>query len=388
VKRSEVIGYRIRAQQLDRAEANRPLTDAAIFDFGVQDTGRDGASWALANRGVPVTSAEQLESSPAVALAWTLRSSPHYYRRDELADVLVATSPFSETDAAKRLVSADKPLKQAGIAARDGLAEVAGKMRSVVIRPMVKGEVSTQLTPLLDEPYLRDCRSCGAVHAWETPFRLSALYAGLELEPGTSPPVLKRIPGWPRRTPGPAEDPLAAPEQLQPIRNYLRFLGPATPKDVAGFLDSTVTEIKKHWPADAVSVTVDGVDRWWLQAAYIAGGDDPPEPPRTGVASEPDPDLVRLLGGFDLLLQGRDRDLLVPDTSRHKALWPVIGRPGAVLVGTEIVGTWRPKAVGSKFTLRLELWTKIGKAVRQRLEAEAVRLADHRGLTLAGIDEA
>jgi hypothetical protein len=372
VKRSEVIGYRIRAQQLDRGEATRPLTEAAIFDFGVQDTGRDGASWALANRGVPVTSAEQLESSPAVALAWTLRSSPHYYRRDELADVLVATSPFSETDASKRLVSADKPLKQAGIAARDGLAEVAGKMRSVVTRPMVKGEVSTKLTPLLDEPYLRDCRSCGAVHAWETPFRLSALYAGLELEPGTSPPVLKRIPGWPRRTPGPAEDPLAAPEQLQPIRNYLRFLGPATPKDVAGFLDSTVTEIKKHWPADAVSVTVDGVERWWLQE----------------LASEPDPELVRLLGGFDLLLQARDRDLLVPNTTRHKALWPVIGRPGAVLVGTEIVGTWRPRAAGSNFTLRLELWTKIGKAVRQRLEAEAVRLADHRGLTLAGIDEA
>ena len=372
VKRSEVMAHRIQAQQLDRVAAKEALTDADIFDFGVQDTGRDGASWALANRGVPVTGAEELQSSPEVALVWTLRSSPHYYRRTELEDVLVATSPFSDADAAKRVVGADKPLKAAGIPARQGLAEVAGKMRTVVTRPMVKGEVSTRLTPLLGEPYRRDCRACGTIHAWETPFRLSALYAGLELEPGTSPPVLRRIPGWPRRTPGPADDPISAPEHLQPIRNYLRFLGPATPQDVATFLDAPVAEIKKHWPTDAVAVQVDGVERWWLQSA----------------ATEPEPDLVRLLCGFDLLLQGRDRELIVPDTRRHKALWPVLGRPGAVLVGTEIVGTWRPKTAGSKFTLRLELWTKIGKAVRERLEAEAVRLAGHRGLTLAGIDEA
>ena len=151
--------------------------------------------------------AEELERSPDVALAWTLRSSPHYYRRTELTDVMVATSPFSDADAAKRVVGADKPLKAAGIPARQGLAEVAGKMRTVVTQPMVKGEVSTRLTPLLDEPYRRDCRACNAVHAWESSFRLSALYAGLELEPGTSPPVLRRIPGWPRRTAGPGRGP-------------------------------------------------------------------------------------------------------------------------------------------------------------------------------------
>ena len=112
MKRSEVMAYRILALQLDRAQSERALTDAAIFDFGVQDTGRDGASWALANRGVPVSGAEELERTPNLALAWTLRISPHYYRRIELADVLVATSPLSEADAAKRLTSSAKPLQQ------------------------------------------------------------------------------------------------------------------------------------------------------------------------------------------------------------------------------------------------------------------------------------
>ena len=112
MKRSEALAYRIHAQQLDRVEAERPITDAAVFDFGVQDTGRDGASWALLNRGVPIRDATELETSPAVALVWTLRAAPHYYRRIDLPEILVATSPLSDRDAAKRIVGADKPLKR------------------------------------------------------------------------------------------------------------------------------------------------------------------------------------------------------------------------------------------------------------------------------------
>lgn len=97
--------------------------------------------------------------------------------------------------------------------------------------------------------------------------------------------------------------------------------------------------------------------------------------------------LLRLLGGFDLFLQGKDRDLLVPDRSRHKALWPILGRPGAVLSGTEIVGSWRPKSAGKDFTLRLELWTTLSKPARSRLEVEAERLAAHRGQNLKAIVE-
>jgi DNA glycosylase AlkZ-like len=370
MKRSEALAYRIHAQQLDRAEARRGITDAAVFDIGVQDTGRDGASWALANRGVPIGDAAQLEASPDVALAWTLRASPHYYRRADLPEVLVATSPLSDRDAAKRVIGADKPLKEAGISTRAGLTEVATQMRQVVTRPMVKGEVSTKLTARLDAAYLRYCGACKATHSWEVPFRIGALYAGLELEPGTSPPVLRRIPDWPKRPPGPAADPMAAPESLQPIRTYLRFLGPATPKEVAGFLDSPVAEIRAHWPEDAVAVSVDGRKGWILGEA-------------DGI--EHDRELLRLLGGFDLFLQARDRGLIVPDASRHRELWPILGRPGAVLSGTEIVGTWRPKTAGSQFALRLSLWTRLSQRTRKQLEVEAERLAAHRGLTLVAI---
>ena len=97
--------------------------------------------------------------------------------------------------------------------------------------------------------------------------------------------------------------------------------------------------------------------------------------------------MLRLLGGYDLLLQGRDRALIVPDTSKHKALWPVIGRPGAVLSGAEVVGTWRPKAVGDRFSLRLALWSDLARAARAQLTEEAEKLAGHRGLRLEAVIE-
>lgn len=253
----------------------------------------------------------------------------------------------------------------------DGLAEVARQLQAVVTGPLSKGEASTAVSARLDEPWLRDCATCGAQHSWEVPFRIGALYAGLELEPGTSPPVLRPIPNWPPREPGPAGDPQLAPARLQPIRNYLRFLGPATPHDVAAFLEAPVTEIKAHWPEDAEPVEVDGRKAWLLP----------------GADAQPEVDVVRLLGGFDLLLQGRDRSVIIPDQTRHKTVWPTPGRPGAVLVGTEVVGLWRPRASGPRFTLRFELWSPVRKAVRARIEAEAERLAAHRGLVLTGIED-
>lgn len=367
---AEVVAGRIHAQQLDRPVADRTVVDAAILDFGIQDTGRDAASWALVNRGVPVPRPDAVSSSDELALAWTLRGAPHFYRRADLPDVLVATSPFSDVDAAKRMIGAAQPLAAAGIGSREGLSRLATALRDIVTAPTVKGEVSSRLTQVLEEPYLRDCVPCGAVHSWEQPFRLGALYAGLELEPGTSPPVLRQIPDWPQREPGPAPDPLAAPERLQVIRNYLRFLGPAAPTDVAGFLDAPLAEVKAHWPEDAVEVRVAGRKTWSLGE---------------WVSSPVDPALLRLLGPFDLLLQGRDRQLLVTDRARHKALWPTLGRPGAVLSGSEILGTWRPRASGRKFSVTVEAWGPVDRASRDRVQEQADLLAAHRGLSRAGV---
>jgi hypothetical protein len=356
VDRRQVLGLRVRAQQLDRAQGS--LEDTAVLDLGVQDTGPDGGRWALALRGVDVTTLRPAD----LALVWTLRGAPHLYRRADLSAVARAVEPFSDADAGKRIFDASKPLKAAGIGNLEALDTVAATMRSVVTQPMVKGEVSSRLTDLMDEPYLRFCRPCNAIHLYEQPFRLATLRAGLELEQGTSPPVIRPIQGFEA-----AEE---VPERLDVVRAYLRLLGPATPKQVADFLDAPVKDVKARWPEDAVEVWVEGENRWVLAEDEALLGEGPPE-------------VTRLLGPFDLFLQPKDRTLLVPDTSRHKALWPVLGRPGAVLVGGEVAGTWRPRKSGTKLRLAVESWQRLP---RPAVEEQAERLAAFRGITLTGVD--
>lgn len=365
VTRAQVLGHRVRAQQLDRGAGTGALGDTDLLDFGVQDTGPDGGRWALTIRGVDVTRVADDE----LVLLWTLRGAPHFYRRADFASVAAAVAPFSDADAGKRIFDASKPLKAAGIGNLEALDAVAAAMRTVVTTPTEKGDLSGRVTTLMPEPYLRECGPCAATHLYEMPFRLAAVRAGLELEPGTSPPVLRRVRGF-----KPAKAPLP---QHDVVRGFLHLLGPATPRLAAAFIDAPVTDVQARWPDDAVEVSLDGERRWLLaEDAEDAGG---------AAALAGPPRLTRLLGPYDLYLQGKDRGLLVDDRDRAKALWPVIGRPGAVLVDGEIAGTWRPRKSGSRLRLEVVLWSAARRA-RKDVAEEAERLATYRGLTLAGLD--
>jgi hypothetical protein len=350
----------MQAQQLDGEE--HPLLDLAVLDLGVQDTGPDGAGWAFANRGVDRE--ELADPSKHLVLAWTLRGAPHYYRRTQVAAVAKATAPFSDADAAKRIFDASKPLREAGIRPLEALDTVGTAIREMLEAPLTKGEVSSELTARLPKPYLRYCRVCRATHSYEQTFRIAALHAGVELQPGTSPPVMQRIKGWS----GPAK---RVPRSLDVVRAYLHLLGPATPQLVAAYVDAPVKEIKARWPDDTVEVEVDGEPRWIL-------ADDLPalEKPDPGEAD------VLLLSPFDLYLQATDRELLVPDAERRKGLWVTIGRPGAILRGGDVVGTWRPRASGRKLSLQVNLWKRTSQ---QAVAEQAERLAAHRGVAFAGL---
>jgi Winged helix DNA-binding domain len=360
ISRAQVLAFRVRAQQLDRTVGE--LADTAILDIGVQDTGPDGGLWALALRGVDAS-----DGGDRPATVWSIRGAPHLYRREDLPAIAAAVEPFSDADAGKRIYNAAKPLKAAGVSNLAALDAVAAVMRSVVTKPMVKGDVSTRTTALVDPPYLRFCRPCQATHLYEMPFRLAALRAGLELRAGTSPPVLERIPGFKRATK------IAA--RFDVVRAYLRMFGPATPKLVAAYLDAPVSDVKARWPADTVEVSVAGELRSVLAADEDQFG--------TGQVK-----TTRLLGPYDLFLQAKDRPLLVDDPAQAKTLWPVLGRPGAVLVDGEIAGAWRPRKSGNKFTVSVELWSKASASQRAAITEQAELLAQYRNTQLTGVDYA
>lgn len=357
ITREQVLRFRVHAEQLDRERTGEVSTAAGVLDIGVQDTGPDGSRWALEVRGFAPEPAE-------LFTAWTLRGAPHVYRREQTAAVAAAVAPLSEADAAKRIFDASRPLRHAGIPVLDALDRIAEEMRSIVTKPTVKGDLSGALNERLPEPYQRFCRPCDAVHLYEQPFRLAALRGGLELAPGTSPPVLRRISGW-RGLSAHVE------ASLDPVRAVLRFLGPSTPKHVADYLDAPVKDVRIRWPGDVEPVTVEGEARDIL-AADAAALQTPAD-----VA-----EVVRLLGPFDLFLQGRDRGLVVPDEAHRRDLWRTLGRPGGVLVGHEILGTWRPRASGKKLRIAVNAWSPLPD-----LTGEAERLAAFRGVTFAGFTE-
>jgi len=88
---------------------------------------------------------------------------------------------------------------------------------------------------------------------------------------------------------------------------------------------------------------------------------------------------ARLLPSGDayFLLQGADRDLLVPDANRRGALWTPRVWPGGLLVGGELAGTWRR----ADAVMTVQPWRRLSGAERDAVTAEA------QSLPLPGIDK-
>jgi hypothetical protein len=365
VDREQVLAYRVAAQQLDRGA--KTVRGLHVLDIGVQDAAGEQARLAFDARLGSTPSAQVFGPSKSLALVWSLRGAPHVHRRGDLDSLTGALYPLSEADAMQRINETGPSVHRAGLPALEQYELTVAAMRAAVREPIAKGAVSTAVTKAVPDAMRRPCRACKTSHISESAMRASFLAAGLELEPGTSPPVMQRRTGA-KQTGRPD---LKALTKL--CRAYLSLLGPATPGHVAGYLEARRADVEQAWPDDLVEVSVDGAKRWL-----------PAEDLRALEAAAA-PDLVRLLGGFDPFLQARDRDLIVPDKAVHKAMWPVLGRPGAVFVDGEVAGTWRPKTAGKKLTVLVTEFGPLPKPVRSQVEAEAERVASVRGLELDSV---
>ena len=81
---------------------------------------------------------------------------------------------------------------------------------------------------------------------------------------------------------------------------------------------------------------------------------------------------ARLLPSGDtfFLLQGADRELLVPDANRRALLWTSRVWPGALLVDGDLAGTWRR----ADAAVTIETWRPLRPAERGAVEAEAASM--------------
>jgi winged helix DNA-binding protein len=168
--------------------------------------------------------------------------------------------------------------------------------------------------------------------------------------------------------PRPEIEPHEARNEL--ARRYLHVFGPATPEAFKEWAGIGSAEARRAF--DALGASLSAV-RTPIGDAWILARDEP------GFREPPGPEATaRLLPSGDtyFLHWGAGRELLVPDAAQRAELWTSRVWPGAVLVGGEIVGTWRR----AQADLSVRSWRRLTRAERDAVEAEA------RSLPLPGLE--
>jgi len=217
-------------------------------------------------------------------------------------------------------------------------------------------EIATRLHAFLDGRRMGDGEAGRALGVNSNLFRYAA-------PTGT---VLIRWDGARQATiwtvPRPQVDPHEARREL--ARRYAHVFGPTTPAAFAKWAGIGRAEAAAAFDALKRSLTA---VRTPIGDAWILSRDEKAfrTPAKPAAAA-------RLLPSGDAyyLLQGVDRELLVPDAELRGRLWTSRVWPGAVLVAGEIVGTWRR----AQANLTITPWLRLAREKREAVEAEAQNL--------------
>jgi hypothetical protein len=162
--------------------------------------------------------------------------------------------------------------------------------------------------------------------------------------------------------PPPGVDPHEARRDL--ARRFLHVLGPSTPGVFARWAGISRPRSGTTFAELSRSLVPVGTP---IGDAWILGSDE------AAIRAAPEPAApARLLPSGDayFLLQGIDRELLVPEADRRRDLWTPRVWPGALLVSGEVAGTWRR----SEGEVTLRPWRRLSPAERDAVAAEAESL--------------
>ena len=162
--------------------------------------------------------------------------------------------------------------------------------------------------------------------------------------------------------PAPTTEPRAARTEL--LRRYLHTFGPGTLAGCLRWAGLRATRGRATFVALVPSLVP---VRTPVGDAWILAEDEPVfrKPP-----AAPAPTRLLPSGDAYFLLQGPDRELLVPDAARRAQLWPSRVWPGALLVGGEAAGIWRR----ADERVVIEPWRTLTAAEREAVGAEALAL--------------
>lgn len=316
LSRSQILAFRRHVGALDERlpTGRRSLRRAAWA--GLQDSMPRAALLSIHARMAGTAPASW--EDPSLVQVWGPRFSAYVVAKRDLAVFTVGRLPDEE-----------RPLKRAqDIAARLGAALAGARMaQSAAARAM----------RVRDGNRLRYAAPTGTVVIrWD----------------GSRQPDIWNVPA-----------PEIAPHEarLELARRYLRVFGPATPEAFARWAGIRPPRGVATFETLGTSLTP---VRSPIGEAWILSRDEPVFRAAPGPAAP-----ARLLPSGDtwFLLQGADRELLVPNERQRRALWTSRVWPGALLVEGETVGTWRR----AEHVLTIQPWRRLSRAHRNAVEAEA-----------------
>jgi hypothetical protein len=314
--RSQILAFRRHAASLDERlpHGRRALRRAAWA--GLQDSMPRAALLSIHVR-MAGTEPGSWED-PSLVQVWGPRFSTYVVARRDLALFTLG-----------RLPDESGPRKRA--------QEIAARLQSALAgRRMLQGAAA---------------RIMGAKHANELRYAAPTGTVLIRWDGSRQPEI------W--NVPAPAMDPHEA--QLELARRYLQVFGPATPEAFSVWAGIGPPAAIKAFEALGRSLMQVSTP---IGEAWILSQD---EPLFRAPASPTAPARLLPSGDTWFLLQGAERELLLPDESQRRALWTSRVWPGALLVEGETVGTWRRAA----HVLAIQPWRRLSRAQRSAVEAEA-----------------
>ena len=248
------------------------------------------------------------------------------------------------------------------VAARDHAIFSLGRMPDDPRGRQLAAELAARLNGFLNGRRMKDREIGDALDENPNRFRYAATTGTVLIRwEGARAPTIWTVPA-------PQVDPLDARREL--ARRYLHVFGPTTPASFAVW--AGIGPLEAQAAFDVLSRSLTAV-RTPIGDAWILTRDEPTFRMAAGPAA-----AARLLPSGDayFLLQGADRELLIPDAARRGELWTSRVWPGAVLVAGDVVGTWRR----AQAKLTVQTWRRLSRAERDAVEAEAA------GLPLPGVE--
>ena len=369
VDHHQIVAYRLVAQHL---APRLPLAAAPhAAACGLQDTPPGNAALMAAARVEGLTPAllrHAVADTRELVQLWCLRGSPHLVRSADVALFTTALLPDDEESWRHVMLGFAPVIEQAGYTATDTARRtVEGITAALASGSLTKRELGAALAEHLPDAFAATFPP-GAFGDYAPSLARAVGFSGVfcMVPREGNEAGFVRTDRWLGDVPAMGRE--VARQRL--LRRYLRWFGPSTATDFAGWAGIAPHAAEQIWgTADLDLVPVQDDHRTaWLHAADVEA-----------LRSAPAPQGTVMVPAYDPYVQARDRITIVPDRSVHRRIWRASANPGVVLHAGEVVALWRQHKKRRRLEVAVEPLTALDDEVRAQVQAEADRYGPFRG---------